>query len=68
MGNSNDEPGAPVGMPGKNLGVDDGSFEDDDKFALIAGYTSGCAPYEITWDELGIEADCREWNADDLPF
>jgi hypothetical protein len=27
----------------------------DDHFVFIAGYTSGGAPYGITWDELGIE-------------
>ncbi|MDO4336744.1 MAG: hypothetical protein Q4C91_01490 [Eubacteriales bacterium] len=31
-------------------------YEDsDDVFAFIAGYTSGGAPYGITWDELGLE-------------
>ena len=63
-----DEPGAPVGKPGKNLCMDDGSFEDNGEFALIAGYTSDGSPYGITRDELGIETDCREWNADELPF
>jgi hypothetical protein len=29
--------------------------DSDDHFVFIAGYTSGGAPYGITWDELGIE-------------
>lgn len=27
----------------------------DDRFAFIAGYTDGGAPYGITWEELGLE-------------
>lgn len=27
-------------------------FESDDTFAFIAGYTSGGAPYGITWEEM----------------
>lgn len=31
-------------------------FEDsDDTFYCIAGYTSGGAPYGITWEEMGLE-------------
>uniref|UniRef100_UPI00286F8854 hypothetical protein n=1 Tax=Anaerosporobacter sp. TaxID=1872529 RepID=UPI00286F8854 len=35
--------------------LDDIYADSDDNFAFIAGYTSGGAPYGITWDELGIE-------------
>lgn len=35
----------------------------DDRFFLIAGYTSGGAPYGVTWEEMGLEP--RE---DDLPL
>ena len=27
----------------------------DDRFYFIAGYTSGGAPYGVTWDEMGME-------------
>ena len=27
----------------------------DDRFAFIAGYTSGGAPYGTTWEEMGID-------------
>lgn len=30
-------------------------LEQDDTFFFIAGYTSGGAPYGITWDEIGME-------------
>ncbi|MCL2322740.1 MAG: hypothetical protein FWC47_11640 [Oscillospiraceae bacterium] len=36
----------------------DADFYDEysnDTFAFIAGYTSGGAPYGVTWDELGID-------------
>jgi len=29
--------------------------EQDDRFYYIAGYTSGGAPYGITWEEMGLE-------------
>lgn len=29
----------------------------DDDFAFIAGYTSGGAPYGITWEEAGIDLE-----------
>lgn len=34
----------------------------DDRFFFIAGYTSGGAPYGVTWEEMGLEP----W--DDLPL
>ncbi|MBO4932375.1 MAG: hypothetical protein J6I42_09350 [Clostridia bacterium] len=27
----------------------------DDRFFFIAGYTSGGAPYGVTWEEMGLE-------------
>ena len=27
-------------------------FESDETFAFIAGYTSGGAPYGVTWEEM----------------
>ena len=27
----------------------------DDRFFFIAGYTSGGAPYGVTWEEMGME-------------
>ena len=33
-------------------------YEDcDDRFAFIAGYTSGGAPYGTTWEEMGIDPE-----------
>lgn len=29
--------------------------DSDDNFFFIAGYTSGGAPYGVTWEEMGIE-------------
>lgn len=29
--------------------------EQDDTFYYIAGYTSGGAPYGVTWEEMGLE-------------
>lgn len=31
---------------------EDNLFESDDTFAFIAGYTSGGAPYGVTWEEM----------------
>ncbi len=30
-------------------------MEQDDTFFFIAGYTSGGAPYGLTWEEMGLE-------------
>lgn len=30
-------------------------LEQDDRFFYIAGYTSGGAPYGVTWEEMGLE-------------
>ena len=30
-------------------------LEQDDTFFYIAGYTSGGAPYGVTWEEMGLE-------------
>ncbi len=27
----------------------------DDRFFFIAGYTSGDAPYGVTWEEMGLK-------------
>ena len=29
--------------------------DSDDRFFFIAGYTSGVAPYGVTWEEMGLE-------------
>ena len=29
--------------------------EQDDTFFFIAGYTSGGAPYGVTWEEMGLD-------------
>ena len=33
------------------------SFESDDQFCYIAGYTSGGAPYGVTWEEMDSDED-----------
>lgn len=30
-------------------------MEQDDRFFFIAGYTSGGAPYGVTWEEMGLK-------------
>ena len=30
-------------------------IEQDDRFFFIAGYTSGGAPYGVTWEEMGLK-------------
>lgn len=30
-------------------------IEQDDTFFFIAGYTSGGAPYGVTWEQMGLE-------------
>ena len=50
------------------------NLDQDDRFFFIAGYTSGGAPYGITWEEMeeriddGAEPDFVEVNDDALPF
>lgn len=34
----------------------------DDTFYYIAGYTSGGAPYGITWEEMGINPDMEDFE------
>lgn len=31
------------------------NLDQDDRFYFIAGYTSGGAPYGLTWEEMGLE-------------
>ena len=31
------------------------NMDQDDTFYYIAGYTSGGAPYGVTWEEMGLE-------------
>ena len=38
-------------------------LEQDDRFYYIAGYTSGGAPYGVTWEEMGMSPymeDCDD--------
>ena len=49
------------------------SLDQDNRFFFIAGYTSGGAPYGITWEEMAERIDDAEsWPAevidDELPF
>lgn len=38
-------------------------FEDqDDTFYYIAGYTSGGAPYGVTWEEMGLTSDMADFE------
>ncbi len=34
------------------------SDDSDENFSFIAGYTSGGAPYGVTWEEMDDEPDC----------
>ena len=34
--------------------------DQDDIFYYIAGYTSGGAPYGVTWEEMGLKPDIEE--------
>ena len=38
----------------KNVAVENNTSQDD-TFFYIAGYTSGGAPYGVTWEEMGLE-------------
>lgn len=47
-----------VGKPRKKRAkkaVEATLLEQDDTFFYIAGYTSGGAPYGVTWEEMGLE-------------
>ena len=51
--------------------VSDGYLVDnDDTFAFIAGYTSGGAPYGITWKDMdsGEDDDSQDEEEIELPF
>ncbi|MCR5794316.1 MAG: hypothetical protein K6G61_03055 [Solobacterium sp.] len=51
-------------------GIEESEPEQDERFAYIAGYTSGGFPYGLTWEEVkGLPDDTKTdiW-ADDLPF
>ena len=37
-------------------------------FAYIAGYTSGGAPYGVTWEEMGETPPWSEKDEDEIPF
>ena len=38
-------------------------YEDqDDTFYYIVGYTSGGAPYGVTWEEIGLQYDIGEFD------
>ena len=39
----------------KKRNIDDFQIEQDENFSFIAGYTSGGAPYGVTWEEMGLE-------------
>ena len=42
----------------KNAAVEN-NINQDDTFFYIAGYTSGGAPYGVTWEEMGL----KPWQA-----
>ena len=42
----------------KNAAVENNTNQDD-TFFYIAGYTSGRAPYGVTWEEMGL----KPWQA-----
>ena len=44
-------------------------FESNEYFAMIIGYTSGGAPYGVTWEEYEEMEQCTDDGIDiDLPF
>lgn len=36
--------------------------DQDDTFYYIAGYTSGGAPYGVTWEEMGLTPDMEDFE------
>jgi RimJ/RimL family protein N-acetyltransferase len=40
----------------------------DDRFFYIAGYTSGGAPYGVTWEEMGLEPYENEFDDEDIEY
>lgn len=42
------------------------TYDSDDVFAFIAGYTSGGFPYSVTWEEMGQKAEIDP--DEELPF
>lgn len=48
----------------KRMEKDNSLFSEyqDDTFYYIAGYTSGGAPYGITWEEMGINPDMEDFE------
>jgi len=46
--------------------ADEHDNSQNDMFYFIAGYTSGGAPYGITWDEMGLEPYESESDDDDI--
>lgn len=48
-------------------------FESDDRFFYIAGYTSGGAPYGVTWEEMEFDrsdssVDSVDYEDEGIPF
>jgi hypothetical protein len=42
-------------------GIEEHAIDSDDTFAYIAGYTSGGAPYGLTWEQWdGLEDDWEQ--------
>jgi len=49
---------------GKRLTEEHNDWQDD-RFYFIAGYTSGGAPYGVTWEEMGLEPYENEFDDDE---
>ena len=49
---------------GKRLAEEHNDWQDD-RFYFIAGYTSGGAPYGVTWEEMGLEPYENEFDDDE---
>jgi len=48
----------------KRIQKDSAVFHEDQDgtFYYIAGYTSGGAPYGVTWEEMGLKPDMKEFD------
>ena len=57
------------GPPKRRTGYRDGTLDySDATFAFIAGYTSGGAPFGVTWEELESQHEVRLYRSETDPI